>query len=209
MPFIKDEQTEKQESAYLKYEAENTLILRSNLYKIPFHYLNSVRKSVACHGDMCDYCDAGFRKTAEYNYIVNLNGQEGALNVKPSVFFNIQGIAKAKKAEPRAFQWLIIKKGEGKETEYTTSKDETLPKEDQEKITSDLEKQNEKLAKLMAGKERMLEENYATYLDQVDAQKAKNEEEKSNALENGASPEDFPTESRSVEEDENGEPIPF
>src|ERR1035441_1149271 len=96
--FIKDEQTVKPETSYLKYEVGtdgNDLFLKSNLYQIPFHFLKAVNRSVKCTGDECVYCKVGLPKRSEYNYYVSLNGQLGTLDVKPSVFYAIQGIAKA------------------------------------------------------------------------------------------------------------------
>lgn len=177
MPFIKDESKEKRDSAYLKYESENTLLIYSNLYKIPFHYLSNVKKYVKCLGEECAYCEAGFKKSAEYNYYVELNGQKGALNIKSTVFFNIQGIANAKKQEQRHIQWLVLKKGEGLETEYTVSKDENLSKEYIQAISNALENNNAKLDLLMVAKEKQLEDNYHQYLDQTQGKQVENTEE--------------------------------
>src|SRR3982751_6519289 len=126
MPVIKDEQDVKQKSLFLKYEAGdmgNMLIIKSNLYQIDSHFIRTVSRSVACKGDECLYCGAGYPLNSEYNYMVDMNGQAGFLNIKGSVFFAIQKIAKAQKKDPREISWTIIKKGEGLKTEYTTSKD--------------------------------------------------------------------------------------
>ena len=178
MPFIINEQEEKKEAEYLKYENENILILKSNLYKIDFHFLPSKKRSVACRGKECSFCQAGFRKNSEYNYYVNLNGQEGALNIKPSVFFNIQGLSKAMKKDPRQIRWFVLRKGQGLETEYAVSKDENLSEEEYKKITEDLGANNAKLAKLMAGRERQLNENYQEFKDQIDGAEKENGESK-------------------------------
>lgn len=163
MPFVKNESEEKRDSAYLKYEAENNLVLMSNLFKIEFHFLPGIKKSVSCKGKDCSYCASGTRKNAEYNYYVNLNGNEGALNIKPSVFFSIQGLSKAMKKETREIKWIVLKEGQGLDTEYTVSKDENLDKEAYKKIVDSIEEVNKKLQQLMVNREKQLEENYQEY----------------------------------------------
>src|SRR3990167_3723196 len=126
MPLVQDEQKEKKESLFLKYEAENILLLKSHLYKINSHYLKDHKSYVICKEKDCGFCDLGHTKRTEYNYYVSLNGQMGILNIKPSVFFAIQAISKASKKETRQISWLVLKSGQGLETEYTVSKDNNL-----------------------------------------------------------------------------------
>lgn len=162
MPVIKNEQEVKQESQFLKYEvgdSGNELILKSHLYKIDRHFLPTQKKSVICLGEKCQFCNSGMKKSSEFNYMVWLNGSIGFMDVKPSVFYNIQGISKAQKKDPRTISWTVIKTGEGLGTEYTTSKNDNLDEAD---LVSDeeLDLNTEKLSKLMLEHEKQLRTNY-------------------------------------------------
>lgn len=170
MPVVKDESSEKRESIFLKYEPENLLRLLSHLYKVPFHYLNGLKKSVACREKDCVFCKAGEDKKFEYNYYVSLNGQEGVLNVKPSVFFAIQAISKASKKESRQIKWLVIKEGQGLDTDYTVSKDDNLTVEEFAKVKESLDSYTEKLVKVMKVKEELLERNYIENVNTPDGE---------------------------------------
>lgn len=173
MPLVKNEQEEKRESTFLKYEAENTLIIKSNLYKVVSHYIKSLNKFVACHKENCIYCQKGFQKKSEYNYFVKLNNVDGIMDIKPSVFFSINAIEKISKKDKRAMSWLVIKTGSGLDTEYTASKDETLKETQSEKELLDL---NAKLEGLMTARELKLEEDYEALKNQVGEVKTKTEE---------------------------------
>jgi hypothetical protein len=170
MPLVKNEQTEKRDSAFLKYENENTLMILSNLYKIDSHYLKAVNKFVACHTENCEYCLRSIQKKMEYNYIVNLNGKEGMMDIKPSVFYNINAMEKAFKKDKRYISWMVIKSGSGLDTEYTVSKDDNLTTDDIERVEGLLEDNNKKLSKIMLEREKRLEEEYKLNLkrDQED-----------------------------------------
>lgn len=157
MPLVTEEQKEKREGNFLKYEAENLLEIRSNLFKVEGHYLKADNKFVACHKENCYFCEVGVQKNIEYNYFVNLNGNTGVMNIKPSVFFNINAIEKASKKDKRDISWLVIKTGSGLDTEYTVSKNENLEKKLTEK---EIEENNKKLADLMKVKENQLEVAY-------------------------------------------------
>lgn len=160
MPLVTDEQAEKQEGIFLKYESTNTLIIKSNLFKVAFHYLKAVNKFVACHEKSCVFCDKGEQKRIEHNYFVNLNGQDGVMDIKTSVFFDINEIEKASKKDKRHIKWMILKSGSGLDTNYTTSKDENLTEEEIIIINENLELFNEKLQKLMLSREAQLEKAY-------------------------------------------------
>jgi hypothetical protein len=162
--FVKDESTIKRENSYLKYEpgeSGNELMIQSNLYRVAFHYLPTERMSVACHPTDCFYCAKGFRKNTEYNYWVYLNGQNGAMNIKANVFFDIQRIATAQKKDARAVSWTVVVSGQGRETKYSTSKNDNLAAEDYKKVTDTLEANNTKLQTLMTTHEATLEKNYS------------------------------------------------
>lgn len=166
MPIIKDEQKVKRDSQFLKYsvgENGNSLILKSHLYKVDGHFLNSVKRSVICKGDECSYCQKGFQKRSEFNYMVLLNGETGFIDIKPSVFFAIQGISKAQKKDIRQISWTVIKTGEGLKTEYTTSKDDNLDKETFDKAMTEIDENTEKLSQVMTKHENQLIENYSMY----------------------------------------------
>lgn len=167
MPVVKNEQDEKRQSQFLKYvvgEDGNLMLLLSHLYRIDFHFLpKPTNRSVSCKGDKCSYCEKGYDKRAEYNYRVNLNGEEGYIDIKPSVFFAIQGISKAQKRDPRSISWTVIKTGADLATKYVTSKDDNLAKEDFEKINKELNNNTEKLTVVMLKHEADLDKNYSDY----------------------------------------------
>lgn len=212
MPLVKNEQDVKRDSQFLKYDTGdmgNVLILKSNLYKITSHFLQSVSKSVACKGDdTCMYCAAGYQKNSEYNYLVYLNGSIGYLNVKPSVFFAIQGIAKAQKKDPRQISWTVIKKGDGLSTEYTTSKDDNLSEEDFERATEELEANNKKLEEIMERHEESLEKNYIDNLSNI---KGQQEPARAAKKVSKTAPEDAetPEAALSSEDEVNPDDVPF
>ena len=89
--------------------------------------------------------------------MVNLNGKEGLLNIKPSVFYAINAIEKASKKDKRDVSWLVIKSGSGLETTYTVSKNENL---DTKMTEKELEENNSKLEQLMKAQENTLEQQY-------------------------------------------------
>lgn len=150
------------------------MIIKSNLYKVTSHYIKALNKFVACHKENCNYCEKGFQKKTEYNYFVKLNGTDGIMDIKPSVFFAINAIEKISKKDKRQMSWLVIKTGSGLDTEYTASKDEALTDKQSEKELSEL---NSKLESLMTAREFKLEEDYEALKSQVKAaQPAKVEE---------------------------------
>lgn len=215
MPLVKDEQEVKKETQFLEYETGdmgNELMLKSNLYRIPSHYVSSVKRSVLCRGkDECQYCNAGYRKNSEFNYRVFLNGQLGFINIKASVFFAIQGISKAQKKDPRQISWTVIKKGEGLNTEYITSKNDNLGKEDYDRVLEELEGDTKKLSELMEKREKDLEQNYSMYLSEIKGQEVpavsngtKGEKVKAKAQQTAPIAEDIPG-----EEQVSPEEMPF
>lgn len=173
MPLVTDELQEKKDTLFLKYEPENILYLKSQLYKILSHYLKGMNKSVACKGKECVFCKNGYDRRIEYNYYVSLNGQLGMINIKPSVFFQIQAIAKASKKETRQMNWLVIKQGQGLDTEYIASKNENLTDEEWEKTKAEVSLYTEKLSALMQTQEVRLEKNYELLKSQATPQKKK------------------------------------
>jgi len=174
MPLIKDEQDVKKTSQFLKYESGeegNTLIIKSHLYQINSHFIKSVSRSVECRSEECLYCQAGYQKRTEYNYMVFMNGQDGFIDIKPSIFFAIQGIARAQKKDVRQISWTVIKKGEGLNTDYITSKDDNLSDGDYKNLLENLEENTNKLVAAMQRHEEDLSSNYTTYMTDIRAQK--------------------------------------
>lgn len=180
MPVVKNEQEEKRQSQFLKYrtsEEGNSLRLLSHLYRIDFHYLpEPIKRSVICKGEECSYCKKGHQKRAEYNYLVNLNGEIGLMDIKPSVFFVIQGVSKAQKKDPRQISWTVIKTGEGLNTEYTTSKDDNLEKAEYDALNKELDANTDKLTVIMEKKEEQLKQAYVEYESRVTPVKSKKQE---------------------------------
>lgn len=160
--IIDDEQAVKVKSQFLDYEAGdgNSLILLSKLYKIDFHWLEGQRKYVACREEECVFCDNGYEVGTEYNYMCDLNGQKGFMNIKGSVFFAIQKISKAQKKNARQISWTVIKTGESKQTRYTTSKLDNIDESDYQAILDNLDTNTEKLIAVMSKQEEKHDQNY-------------------------------------------------
>lgn len=173
MPIVDNEQSVKKESLFLKYElgeGGNELMLKSKLYQIRFHFMNDIKKSVACIGEGCVFCANAYQKRSEYNYWVYLNGQIGMMDIKPSVFFAIQGISKAQKKDPRQISWTVIKTGQGLDTEYTTSKNDNLTPEDFAQVETEVSANTDKLSQMMVKREEQLARNYDMYKAQAKPQ---------------------------------------
>lgn len=216
---IINEQDVKRQTQFLRYEAGdngNQLMIKSKLYKIDSHFLNAVKASVICRGDECMYCQAGYQKRAEFNYFVYLNGELGYIDIKPSVFFAIQTIAKAQKRDVREISWTVIKKGERLKTEYTVSKDDNLSVEDFKQVTEHLSEHTEKLEELMEKREEQLDQAYTAHLKDIRKQeqpkvstKGKLEKKEEVAVEEES--EDEPDKENNDEEDIEVKPdeIPF
>ena len=176
MGLIKDESTVKPQSQFLKYEAGeigNTLILKSHLYELKTHFLKSVSRSVECRAandDGCLYCSANYPVNREFRYLVFLNGQKGFIDIKGSVFFAIQRIAKAQKKDTRSISWTVIKEGDGLQTKYTVSKDDNLSKEDWAQLEAELDDNTKKLVMAMEIEEEKLSSNYAEFIDKIKEQ---------------------------------------
>jgi hypothetical protein len=155
MPMITNEQSEKKANDYVKLDKENTVTLLSNVYKVESHYVQEKKRSVACKGEGCKICAEGkYKKRAEYYYVANVNGIEGILRLPASSFFDMNKIEGMTKKDKRSYSWLIIKEGEGLDTRYTTSKDEPIAD------AAPVEKNNEKLEKIMTLYEKGLNERY-------------------------------------------------
>lgn len=170
MPVIRDEQNVERTSKFLDYEVGdlgNLLILKSHLYRIDSHFLDSVKRSVECRGDECLYCAAHYPKRSEFNYMVFLNGNTGFIDIRASVFFAMQSVAKAQKKDMRQMSWTVIKKGEGLKTKYTTSKDDNLGKEDYEDLLKVLDANTLELEGVMERHEADLASNYTQYMSEI------------------------------------------
>lgn len=171
MPLVMNENEIKKPSQFLEYEVGdggNILMIKSRLYQIPTHFVNSVKRAVLCKGEgECLYCAAYYPKKTEYNYMVYLNGQVGFIDIKLSVFFAIQQIAKAQRKDSRQISWTVIKTGAGLDTEYTTSKDDNLAPEDYERLQSELDANTDRLVEAMEANEERLEENYNKYIADI------------------------------------------
>jgi hypothetical protein len=158
MGLITDEQTVKSPSEFLKLEAENDVALLSNVYQIKSHWINSQKTSVACLGEKCSLCAGGQKFRMEYYYFGSVNGEKGFVRIPATVFFTMNKVEsflkkKDPKIDKRSYSWLVMKSGEGRDTEYATSKND-LVKIDMKEI----EENNEKLVKVMSGYEKRLKE---------------------------------------------------
>lgn len=175
MGLIDDDSQVKRETQFLQYEVGemgNQLMIKSKLYKIPTHFLNSVKRGVLCKGGECLYCGANYPVKTEYHYMVFLNGQVGFIDVKASVFYDIQGIAKAQRKDARQISWTVIKQGSGLDTSYTVSKDDNLAQEDYERLLEELESNTQRLVDVMEAREDDLSSKYAQYIGEIREQKA-------------------------------------
>lgn len=211
MPLVKDEQDVKQKSMFLKYEAGdvgNSLILKSHLYKLDTHFLKSVSRSVECRADECMYCAAGYQTNSEYYYLVDLNGEVGIMNIKGSVFFDIQGISKAQKKDPRTISWTVIKTGDGLNTDYTTSKNDNLAEEDVDRARDELKTNTDKLVAFMERREEELAKNY---VDNINNIKGQTPPTRKAAAEEEQAPEEnvAPKEKRNKNTEVNPDDVPF
>jgi len=80
------------------------------------------------------------------------------------VFFSMNQLEKVMKGgkTKRDYSWIVLKDGEGKETKYTCSKDEPIPKEESAK--EDMEKNNATLDAKIKAYENRLEQNYVEFV---------------------------------------------
>ena len=141
------------------------MFLLSNVYATKSHWLDGKKKSVACHGTKtgCTFCKK-LPPRSEYYYFAMVNGERGILRVPATVFFSMNQLEKVMKGgkTKRDYSWIVLKDGEGKETKYTCSKDEPIPKEESAK--EDMEKNNATLDAKIKAYENRLEQNYAEFV---------------------------------------------
>ncbi len=157
-----NDQEEKREGfSPLKYQGDrNTLLIKSNLYKLASHYLKDKSIPVACTGDNCVFCKNGYQKKTEYRYYVKLNGQLGIVDIKPTVFFAIQEHAKTLEKEARKVKWVVTKKGAGLETKYTVTPVGELTPEDWDTEEKERFGYNQKLQDSSEKREEWLNQKY-------------------------------------------------
>lgn len=148
----------KRENDFLdKFQDEDKVRIKSNLYRLESHYLENQKTSVICVGDKCFYCSKGVVPRVEFLYIVERYRGEstkpeiGLARVPGSIFFAMAKNEKLLKKSKREFEWAIGREGEGKSTRYNVVRGQDVEIKDKE-----VEKANEKLKK--AG------DNYTKYL---------------------------------------------
>jgi len=161
MATDKEEKKMKQVGAFLdKFQDEDKVILRSNLYWLISHYLEAQSTSVICtKKEDCPFCQGGNQPRKEYYYIVDVyhkgddEPERGIAGVPASVFYEMSSNERLLKKSKREFEWVIGKTGEGKKTRYSTIRGKDI-KVDEEEI----EKNNKMLATRMDSYSKNLEE---------------------------------------------------
>jgi hypothetical protein len=144
-----------QKSEFLKFkDGVNKLELKSRQGGLFTHYIKNLG-TVICKGKDCFFCEKKSKKRREIYYFANLNDEMGLLRLPVSIFINILNLVNEKVYDkvnsPRDAMWIIIKKGEGRETKYTTSfgalveVNENEVKENTDKVKKFLERYKEKL----------------------------------------------------------------
>jgi hypothetical protein len=192
MPLITDEQKIKRPSDFLKLEEENIVVLKSNVYTVLSHWLNNKKLSVGCDGKECKLCQNGNKVRNEYYYRAVVNDEEGFLRIPASAFYDMNRLEtvikkKDETKDKRHYQWLILKEGEGRDTRYTTSKDELIKINEKE-----LEENNKKLEKVIMAYEKKLNEKYLEAVKEYKNNDEAIEEPKEIENEENVKPEDIP-----------------
>jgi len=138
-------------SSFLKLEVgKNEIEFLSSSGFLKSHYIGG--KNVICKGEECFFCKKSpVRK--EIYYWAKVNDQEGYLRLPLSVFISIMDLINSGSFDikkPRDAKWLVIRKGQGKETRYTVQflkkieVDEEKIKKNTEKIESFINKMKER-----------------------------------------------------------------
>lgn len=152
--LIKDEQTVKAPSQFLKVKDGSKIVLQSNLIAIVTHFIKSKRMSVICTGSDCCFCSNGMRYRNEYFYIGTVDGEKGIIRLPASVFYSMNKDEKVLGKSKRMFEWIISKEGEGLKTKYAVTRGIDI-KEDAEEV----EKNNEKLFEKINRYEKKMKDN--------------------------------------------------
>lgn len=163
MPFINDEQGEKKQSIYLVIEDKSKVHLLSRLYKLQTYFVPSIKKSVWGE-DIVPKAEAepNCRRNVEYIYWGIVDGQEGIVRLKPSIFFAINEAEKVLGMDKRGMEFIVGKQGSGMNTKYSVTRGRDIPTTE-----SQVEDANKKLAEQMPKYEKQLKQNLADYLGQV------------------------------------------
>ena len=179
MKIIENEQEIKRESFFLKIEDGCIVKIKSHLIVIETAFDQKSKKRILWSKKL------GLPKRKELFYFVELNGVEGVLRLPISVFFAMNEIERLTGNDKRRLVWILGKKGEGLKTKYAVAVKETIPIQNEEEI----EKNTEKLKKILISYEKKLAENLREFLSEK-SQEGKNEE----------NPEDIPLDDLEVEE---------
>jgi len=139
-------------SSFLKLEVGNNEVeILSSSGFLKSHYIGG--KNVICKGEECFFCSKKSPVKKEIYYWAKVKGQEGYLKLPLSVFIQMMDLINSGSfgiEKPRDAKWLIIKKGQGKETRYTVNflckvePNEELIKKNSEKVEKFIKKMKEK-----------------------------------------------------------------
>jgi len=157
--LIKDEQTVKAPSQFLKVKDGSEVVLQSNLIAIVTHFIRNKSMSVICAADNCYFCSKGMRFRNEYFYIGNVDKERGIIRLPASIFYSMNKDEKVLGKSKRMFEWIISKEGEGLKTKYSVTRGEDI-KEDAKEV----EKNNKELVEKISRYEEKMKGNYSDLL---------------------------------------------
>jgi len=163
MPFINNEQEEKNQSIYLTINDKSKIHLLSRLYKVQTYFVRSLNKSIWGE-DIVNKAEAekDTRRRVEYIYWAIVDGQEGIVRLPASVFFSINDAEKMLGSDKRGMEFFISKSGSGLNTKYGVTRGRDVPTTE-----SQINDANKKLAEQMMKYEKSLKQNLADYVGQA------------------------------------------
>jgi hypothetical protein len=139
-------------SSFLKLEVGNNEVeILSSSGFLKSHYIGG--KNVICKGEGCFFCSKKSQIKKEIYYRAKVNDQEGYLRLPLSIFIQIMDLINSGSfgiEKPRDAKWLVIRKGQGKETRYTVNflgkvePNEEVIKKNSEKVENFIKKMKEK-----------------------------------------------------------------
>ena len=166
MKIIKNEQEIKKVNSFLKIEDGCIVKIKSHLIVVESAFDQKTGKRILWSEK------AGLPKRKELFFLVEMNGEEGALRLPLSVFFAMNENERLTGNDKRSMLWILGKKGEGLKTKYGVAVKEIIPTQDEEEI----KKNTEKLKKILISYEKRLAENLREFLGKRN-QKSENEED--------------------------------
>lgn len=169
-------------TSFLKFKpGNNKLKILSQIGFLKSHYIGGT--NVICKGEECFFCSKSNLPRKEIYYWAELDGERGFLRVPLSIFIAIMDVIKSGIygiEKPRDASWLVIRKGEGRETRYTVNFIEKVKLDEKE-----VEGNTEKVEKFINKLRNKYNENYENKVAELNPDLEVKNEEKIN-------PEDIP-----------------